>query len=480
MSHFVEANVNSIAEKCLTADFSKLEQYVENNFGQGYGLDFCFDDQKRTLLHILAGNLQFEYWDLILRCFVYVNSPDISQQTPLHIAVSKKNLKAMKALISAGASLTTEDEHGINPIQLACIHNFKEGLKLLLETSNGKNFLSSNFIGTAYLCIENNAIDSFNYVIRSIPEKNLNELNDEGNGLIHYAAQNKSKKFLKSLLDLKGVNLDLTNKQGLTPIECASKEKSAALLYAKGANISKFVGEKRLTILEPILNDANNNWQSTGECFAPCEIHKMAIDDDAAGISSFKNVNVVDCFHYSPLMYAVEYDRRAACDALLKKDANPNFPSTKFKSNVTNAYHLAALNGKAQMIQEFKKKVKPEFSYLDKHSRNLILCAVLSGDPDTVAELIPIAPEKYFESQLFTEIIKVLFTIEDDKALADISEMLISKGLPAQSHNEHGESLIVYAIETGKTKFAQVLLKNGALTEMEADDCIISAVKNDD
>ena len=180
MSHFVEANVNSIAEKCLTADFSKLEQYVENNFGQGYGLDFCFDDQKRTLLHILAGNLQFEYWDLILRCFVYVNSPDISQQTPLHIAVSKKNLKAMKALISAGASLTTEDEHGINPIQLACIHNFKEGLKLLLETSNGKNFLSSNFIGTAYLCIENNAIDSFNYVIRSIPEKNLNELNDEG------------------------------------------------------------------------------------------------------------------------------------------------------------------------------------------------------------------------------------------------------------------------------------------------------------
>ena len=98
MSHFVEANVNSIAEKCLTADFSKLEQYVENNFGQGYGLDFCFDDQKRTLLHILAGNLQFEYWDLILRCFVYVNSPDISQQTPLHIAVSKKNLKAMNLL----------------------------------------------------------------------------------------------------------------------------------------------------------------------------------------------------------------------------------------------------------------------------------------------------------------------------------------------------------------------------------------------
>ncbi|KAH0803010.1 ankyrin repeat protein [Histomonas meleagridis] len=474
---FVEANVHAMVEICLNSDLDHLEQYVNNNFGQGFGLDFCLDDQKQTLLHILAGNLQFEYWDTILRCFVYVNSPDANQHTPLHIAVSKRNIKAIRALVAAGASMTNEDEHGVNPFQLACKSDFKDGLEVFLSTPTGMRYLKSNFTSNACLCIDNNSIECFKTIIRSVPEAKLNELNEDGNALIHYAAQSKSKKFLRALLDLK-VDINLPNKSGSTPIECATKEKSAVLLYIKGANIPKVQNNKKLPpIIESITKESN--WQSTGECFTPCELHKFAMEGNAQGILSLnsKKVDIIDCFSYSPLMYAVEYFKDpTAISALLKQGADPNFPSTKSKSNLTNAYHLAALKGNAVAILEFKKKFAPNFSYLDKKGRNLILCSILSKDITTINEIVLAAPNI---DGPFDQIIKALLSIENDSTLAEVTKILISKGLPAKSVDEHEKSLIMYGIETGKSKFVEVLLNNGALTELEADDAIITAVKND-
>jgi ankyrin repeat protein len=49
------------------------------------------DDQRRTILYLLAEHLEFVHWDTLLKAFVYLDCADSYFQTPLHVAVTNRN-----------------------------------------------------------------------------------------------------------------------------------------------------------------------------------------------------------------------------------------------------------------------------------------------------------------------------------------------------------------------------------------------------
>jgi hypothetical protein len=90
---FNEANLNQIVDACLaTTDPSILLQQIQGTYDVLYGLDFLVDDQRRTILHLLAEHLEFVHWDTLFNAFAYLDCTDSSLQTPLHVAVSNRNL----------------------------------------------------------------------------------------------------------------------------------------------------------------------------------------------------------------------------------------------------------------------------------------------------------------------------------------------------------------------------------------------------
>lgn len=64
-------------------------------------------------------------------------SPDHfeNDQTPLHIAVSKRKLDVAKILVSNKADLNITDKYGLTPLHLAAVHGHMELVKLLLSNN---------------------------------------------------------------------------------------------------------------------------------------------------------------------------------------------------------------------------------------------------------------------------------------------------------------------------------------------------------
>ena len=134
---FSKSNISSIVDICLNSTTEQLQVQIDGIFTSDYGLDFLVDNQKQNVLHFLSSNPNFTNWDILLRCFVYLDVTDIHLQTPLFIAVQSRNILAIRKLIENNASPLIEDENGVNPIQLACKMNYSEGLKILLSVFQG-------------------------------------------------------------------------------------------------------------------------------------------------------------------------------------------------------------------------------------------------------------------------------------------------------------------------------------------------------
>jgi hypothetical protein len=74
---FNEANLNQVVDACLaTTDPSILLQQIQGTYDVLYGLDFLVDDQRRTILHLLAEHPEFVHWDTLLKAFVYLDCTD--------------------------------------------------------------------------------------------------------------------------------------------------------------------------------------------------------------------------------------------------------------------------------------------------------------------------------------------------------------------------------------------------------------------
>ena len=57
----------------------------------------------------------------------------VELHTPLHIAVSRRNMQALKFLIANGANINKKDGHDYTPLHWACSNRYLEGVVELLK-----------------------------------------------------------------------------------------------------------------------------------------------------------------------------------------------------------------------------------------------------------------------------------------------------------------------------------------------------------
>lgn len=479
---FSKSNISSIVDICLNSTTEQLQVQIDGIFTSDYGLDFLVDNQKQNVLHFLSSNPNFTNWDILLRCFVYLDVTDIHLQTPLFIAVQSRNILAIRKLIENNASPLIEDENGVNPIQLACKMNYSEGLKILLSVFQGKNYVMKNPIKVTRVCLENNAIYAFKIIISEIPSKRFNIINEDGLGIIHYVVLEDKIEFLKKLLKLNKdsakniikINLKaMVNKTFKKPIELAKSEQIMEYLYANGAKISR--KHKTSDLID--LQKRAENWQNTGKSYIKIEIHKAAIEGNVAFIKSYqgKKIDVVDSFNFTPLLYAIKYNKSNAISALLTKGANPNF-----YTGSTTAFLYAALHGNEDAFKILQGYTLPDLSIKDAKGRSLLSCALKKKNPVIIDAVKNLKKNLDEDSK---EIAEALLEEEDEIGSA-IFEIIYYLSSFKNIRLEDNKTFLHIAILKGHYKLAISIanfFKDTKINEYEPDyeECFTIAIRNE-
>lgn len=471
---FTDTTIATLIDLCTGTDQEQLERNLENLTDCENGLDLCTNESKLTLLHVMAADKKFSKWDVILKYFTYINATDSQQRTPLHVAVTFRNLKAVSALLDVGALPTVEDDHGLNCIETACHGNWCDGLRVILSKSfAARRYVVSKIAALGKMCIEGNLISAYNVLLKFVKNAAFNVPDEDGFCLVHYAAMSKNPMFLKRLLEKNKIDVNIKSPKEKTAIEMAVTLEATEMLYAKGAPIPK--DKKQAGNLTKFMEEVLNapKWSMTGKSAFQCELHKAAASE--AGVQSISNLSsntrfdVVDAFKITPMMIAVRGNVMPVITELLKKGANPNVPSSG-----TNAFHLAAVKGNARAIAAFMEAHTPDYTALDNKGRTVLVCGLHSGNVDVVKCLLQ--KIGHIEAP-FEPIVEEVAKIQDASA-AEIVLALISKGFPPTASTEKG-TLLSMALEAHKDALASALISKGALPEEERDACAITAVTND-
>ncbi|MBE0673584.1 MAG: ankyrin repeat domain-containing protein, partial [Bacteroidales bacterium] len=128
--------------------------------------------------------------------------------TPLHYAAVSDNIQAVKILIDKGADLFAKDVNEKTPLFYACEEGKVESVKLLLMKMGR---------------IDSNAINNIDF---------------DGNSVLHFAAENGQKEIAEILLE-NGAEINLLNTIGMTPYNMAissGRSEVASLLAESGAH----------------------------------------------------------------------------------------------------------------------------------------------------------------------------------------------------------------------------------------------------
>ena len=132
------ANVNKAIyeDTPLTASIKRnYEDVFELLLKRGADVDGYILIDRWTALHWAAYFGRTNLTSILLRHNANLNTCDHWGKTPLHIAVSERNLETMQLLVDAGSDPTLKDDDGKTPLHLALDCNLPEDPDLPLDSS---------------------------------------------------------------------------------------------------------------------------------------------------------------------------------------------------------------------------------------------------------------------------------------------------------------------------------------------------------
>jgi ankyrin repeat protein len=194
--------------------------------------------------------------------------------------VTNRNLSATKALIANGASPIFENEHSLNPIHISCQQNDATILSVLLTHFAAVKYISQNPMRICHICANNttNSVEAFSvFVKQGSLGRRINDLDEDGLGMLHYLIQTLGQESIPLLKSLKPNGLDINcpavlDKAEKTVLELTSVTEVVDWLLAQGATVSKkMLNESNLVLRDRI--NMEKQWQATGRCFGNSDLH---------------------------------------------------------------------------------------------------------------------------------------------------------------------------------------------------------------
>ena len=153
-----------------------------------------------------------------------LHARDSNGRTPLHVATFAKQPGAIRALVKAGASLNGLDKDRYDGVTIASVADDEDMLRVLLALGASAKLVTSRYDGTALIAAAHLGHDG---VVRQLiaagaPLDHVNNLHwtavIESIVLGHGGPRHQAT--LKALIDA-GANLQLTDRQGNTPLQLA-------------------------------------------------------------------------------------------------------------------------------------------------------------------------------------------------------------------------------------------------------------------
>ena len=175
-------------------------------------------------LHAAAHHGDVARIDRLAAAKADLDARDGNGRTPLHVATFAKQQGAIRALVKAGAHINLLDHDRYDGVTIAAVADDEETLRVLLALGASARLVTSRYDGTALIAAAHLGHDG---VVRQLitagaPLDHVNNLHWTaviesivlGNGGARHQAT------LKALIDA-GANLQLTDRQGNTPLQLA-------------------------------------------------------------------------------------------------------------------------------------------------------------------------------------------------------------------------------------------------------------------
>ncbi|MDB5963923.1 MAG: hypothetical protein JWQ72_423 [Polaromonas sp.] len=153
-----------------------------------------------------------------------LNARDGNGRTPLHVASFARQREAIRALVKAGADINLLDRDRYDGVTIASVADDDETLRVLLAAGASAKLVTSRYDGTALIAAAHLGHDGVvkQLIAAGAPLDHVNNL--------HWTAAIESvvlgdggprhQATLRALIDA-GANLQLTDRQGNTPLQLA-------------------------------------------------------------------------------------------------------------------------------------------------------------------------------------------------------------------------------------------------------------------
>jgi len=153
-----------------------------------------------------------------------LNARDSNGRTPLHVATFAKQRGAIRALVKAGAGINLLDKNIYDGVTIAAVADDEETLRVLLSLGASAKQVTSRYDGTALIAAAHLGHDG---VVRQLiaagaPLDHVNNLHWTAliESIVLGNGGTRHQETLRALVAA-GTNLQLTDRQGNTPLQLA-------------------------------------------------------------------------------------------------------------------------------------------------------------------------------------------------------------------------------------------------------------------
>lgn len=236
----------------------------------------CKNKNMSTLLHVAVTNNNVDIILLLLKYGALVNEPDKNDQTPLLLACLKGYHIVAAELVKHGASINMANRNGETPLYISCKEGHVETVKMLLNAGANVNQDTNDGLTPLHMACEgerehivkvllNAGVDlNMNFrdgskqldmvcksqrkeIVSLVLKANAGVTPIDEKSPLYMACEDGNEAAVQDLLD-ECVNVNESNKDGITPLHLACKEgreQIVTLLIKAGVNVNQ--GDKNGT-----------------------------------------------------------------------------------------------------------------------------------------------------------------------------------------------------------------------------------------
>ncbi|MDP1742175.1 MAG: ankyrin repeat domain-containing protein [Polaromonas sp.] len=184
-------------------------------------------------LHAAAHRGDVTQIEKIIATTADLNARDGNGRTPLHVATFARQRNAIRALVKAGANIDLLDKDRYDAVTIASVADDEETLRVLLALGASARQVTSRYDGTALIAAAHLGHDG---VVRQLiaagaPLDHVNNLHWTAaiEAVVLGDGGPRHQKTLRALIEA-GANLQLTDRQGNTPLQLARSRGYGAMV----------------------------------------------------------------------------------------------------------------------------------------------------------------------------------------------------------------------------------------------------------